>query len=689
VDLRLARAQLLGAQGKVPVDKVLSLAQGAGRFQGEDQARLLTGLAEALFRAGEYAAGRRLVKELAGLPTQQKDSRLRLLLFDLAQRDGDELGMDEALAELVRTEGADSALAHYAQAVRQIRQSRQEGADRKAALDAARLHLDRAAALRPSWPPVTLARADVADLSGNPEQAISHLRQAIDQGESNPRVIQRLVESLYRRQRYAEADQELRRLRQALLMNSELGRLAAGIALRRGDQARALELARDAVAEDSRDFREQVWLGQMLAAVRAPTEAESKLRRAVALAPREPEPWVALVQFLAGRQQEKEARAAIAQAEQQMAPERATLALAQCWEAVGDLRAASRHYVQALEKHVSDVAVVRTVAAFHLRGGRVQEAAPLLERIVTGALKGSTGDLEWARRGLAIVLAAGTDFQRFRRALELVGLELDAQGQLVRDKSNDDDSTELQRAQARVLATQGQRQFRQRAIQLLEALARRQALTADDRFVLALLYEADGAAARAHEQLRDLVLTQVQSPFYLAQFALTLLRQRDLDQAANWITRLEKLERQQEKPVNTYGTVELRARLLEALGDGDKAIALLKAHADRAGAVPDEPLLVVARSGGKNASPRPWHCAPGCGTVARRKQWGAPASPCCVPCSSQPTSSAPRSRTSCARPSKSRRGPAGRRGPCCSCTLRTCATSAAGTATRSRSTARC
>ena len=52
-----------------------------------------------------------------------------------------------------------------------------------------------------------LARADVDDLSDDPEGAIKHLEEAvrIEQGRVGPEVIQRLVEALYGRGRYAEA----------------------------------------------------------------------------------------------------------------------------------------------------------------------------------------------------------------------------------------------------------------------------------------------------------------------------------------------------------------------------------------------------------------------------------------------------------------------------------------------------
>src|SRR5262249_11399547 len=127
VELRLARAHLLGLQGKASVDKILALAKNAERFKAEDRARLVAALGEALCYAGDYAAGRNLVRELAELPSRENDSRLRLLLFDLAQRDGDEAGMDEALAGLVRVEGGDGALSHYGQAIRQIGRARKNG----------------------------------------------------------------------------------------------------------------------------------------------------------------------------------------------------------------------------------------------------------------------------------------------------------------------------------------------------------------------------------------------------------------------------------------------------------------------------------------------------------------------------------------------------------------------------------
>src|SRR5581483_9602489 len=105
---------------------------------------------------------------------------------------------------------------------------------------------------------------------------------------------------------------------------------------------------------------------------------------------------------------------------------------------------ATRHYQAALEQRRGDVTVLRAVAAYHLRNGRVREATPLLEQIADGKVEAAPADVEWARHGLAIVLSAGTDYQRFRRALELIGLKLDDKGTLVWSKQADtDESTDL------------------------------------------------------------------------------------------------------------------------------------------------------------------------------------------------------------------------------------------------------
>src|SRR5262249_13594690 len=147
---------------------------------------------------------------------------------------------------------------------------------------------------------------------------------------------------------------------------------------------------------------------------------------------------------------------------------------------------------------------------FYLKTGRANEVIPILRAVADGRVNASPENVEWARRGLAVVLAASADYKNFTEALQLVGLKLDERGQLVRENSRDE-STDAIRAKARVLATQpGQRQFRERAIELLEHLSRRGALLPDDRYVLALLYDSGDAWPKSREQLKELSLPVVQ-----------------------------------------------------------------------------------------------------------------------------------------------------------------------------------
>jgi tetratricopeptide (TPR) repeat protein len=594
--LLLARARLL-ADAK-DQDGLTRLSAKAGGLKEEDRGRLLNGLAAAQYRAGNNEEAYRLWGELARLPRYRSDLRLRLLLFDLALKRGDEAGMQRALDDIRAVERSSGAFHRYGQALRLIALAKKDPANRGRHLDEARVQVDRVLADRPTWPPVFLARAEISELSGNPEQAINDLKEAQKNGETSPSVIRRLADLLAQRQRYEEANVVLDKLRGALMRNADLGRLAANVALGRQETSRAVELARSAVRDDASDPRDMVWLGRVLAAAGQKAEAELKFKRAIELGPREPEPWVAMVQFLAGLKRVKAAAAVIQKAKAKLAPEKAPLALAQCHEALGETERAREYYEKALGARPNDVAVLRGVATFYLKGGRLPEAEPLLKKVVAGAVEASSGDVEWARRGLAIVLAASTDYGRFREALGLVGLKLDERGRLVRDAALERaDSTEAKRAKARVLATQAQRQFRLRAIELLEELARSQALSPDDQFILALLYEGEGSWAKARAMLQPLVLPQTHTPQYLAQYAHGLLRQGkpgDVEEAGRWIDRLAELEKQREVEPNTFGSVELKARWLEADGKGDAALALLRGHVRRPKARAEEVLLVLA-----------------------------------------------------------------------------------------------
>jgi len=593
VELRLARVRAWADDPGPEAEKVIKeMEKGWKDFKLDEQARLLDGVAEGFFRIKNNAEARRICVGLCQHPHHDSDLRLRLLCFDLAMKDGDEPGMQQALGMIQAIDRTDGAYTRYGQALRLIWLARNQKVDRLPALNEARRHLDRAGKSRPNWPPLLLASSAIHEMQGNLEDAIVDLKQAIQLGETSPAVAQRLVGLLCTQQRYTEADEEMKHLKDSLKVNSELGRLAASLALRRGDPARALRLASDAVAVDTRDFRDHVWKSQILIASGAEGEAQQKLEEAIRLAPAEPEPYVALVRLLVRRKALAQADQIMREASQKVDPRRRALLLAQCHEVLGHVQEAAEEYRQALAAQPDSMVVIRNLIAFQVKTRRLQEAEDLLRRVVERKVKAADNEVDWARRSLALLLANGTDFQRFLEALHLVGLDMDANGRLAFPTERIT-GTENIRTLARVLATQQQRQLRDRAIEFLEELQRFQALLPEDHYVLALLYDARGNVPQCLDQLRSLVLSHPESPQYQAQYTQTLIRERHPDAEAQ-LGRLIELETKQGAAPGAYATVDLRVRLLEAQEQKDKALELVKEHIGRKGAQKDEILLLVS-----------------------------------------------------------------------------------------------
>src|SRR5262249_48467715 len=259
--------------------------------------------------------------------------------------------------ELKAIEGADGIYWRYCNAVSLIRQARknrgQEG------LKEAKSNLEAVASRRSAWPPLWIARADLEDLLSNSDQAIENYRRAIELGERKPRVVRQLVEQLYKRQRFDEAEQEIRRL-QKQAPSTDLTRLLVDISIRRQDFGGAASQALDAVPADSSDYRDHLWLGQVLAASGERSgEAEKHLRRAVELGGDMPETWLFLVQFLVNAEQKEKAEAVLAELCSLKATMQAYFTKALCQEALGQLDKAQENFQKALTAQPDDLVVLR------------------------------------------------------------------------------------------------------------------------------------------------------------------------------------------------------------------------------------------------------------------------------------------------------------------------------------------
>src|SRR5205807_5423484 len=131
---------------------------------------------------------------------------------------------------------------------------------------------------------------------------------ALRLGDRNPSVIRHLVEALKKQGKLNEAEEVLKGLNnRADLVRADLLRDTATLAILQGRKDQAVRDAIAAVQADSRDYRDHLWLGDLLAQAGGENaaRAEDHLRRAARLAEKESDPYVALVAFLAAQKDRK------------------------------------------------------------------------------------------------------------------------------------------------------------------------------------------------------------------------------------------------------------------------------------------------------------------------------------------------------------------------------------------------
>jgi tetratricopeptide (TPR) repeat protein len=521
-ELRAAELDLVPPRGRPAADALRELEKNPPSGNPEERDRFLVQVTTAWFERDEFRDGERLCRELAARPGTDLGTRVRLLEVAL------QAGADEVagvlVADLRRLEGEDGAWWRYGEAARLVLRAQRGDRD---GLEAAGRLLDEAARRRPEWPRVPLVRAYLAELSGDPDEAAGQYRRAFDLGERQPGVVQRLVRLLAERGLDADADQVLRRAQQQTPLAGGLARLAAEVALRLHNSERAVEMAQRAVAADSRDYRDQLWLGQVLGLAGQADEAEGALRRTVQLAGDLPDAWAALVAHLDRAGRAPEAAEALEAMAKKLPPDQVDLALALCHEALAHAAEADRHYRAALRERPDDGLVLQRAASFCVRLDRPAQAVPLLRRLLDPAVAVPDGNRLWARRQLALALAFDGDEASYRESQELARTDPvgDAAARRVRD-----------------FVEAARPTTRPEALRRLEASRKAAPPTADELFRLARVFEAANDVDRARQTMLDVLALDIHNPEYLAHHAAGLLRRGKKDEARPWVTRLERLE---------------------------------------------------------------------------------------------------------------------------------------------------
>jgi tetratricopeptide (TPR) repeat protein len=241
------------------------------------------------------------------------------------------------------------------------------------------------------------------------------------------------------------------------------------------------------------------------------------------------------------------------------------MALARCYEAIGDVKRAEDAYREVLAARPEDPDALRGRAGLLLLAGQREAAEKILDTIL--GLKGPAAAeaVEWAKQVEATLLASTGDYQQSLKALELLRAGPQAPGgaPVAATPAN-------RRATAFVLAERPNLADRREAIAILEGMVADRTAQPHDLFRLANLCELVGDWPKAREHFQRLLGVDKDNPAYLAPLARGLVAHDELVDAGVWLDRLEQLQ------PRAPGTVEIRARLLTKQGRADAAVALLE-----------------------------------------------------------------------------------------------------------------
>jgi tetratricopeptide (TPR) repeat protein len=360
-------------------------------------------------------------------------------------------------------------------------------------------------------------------------------------------------------------------------VSAQARRLQARDMFMHGEQEKGLENFRK-IAENSKDFRDHLQLGQILGAFGQQArqakndkqskeyfeDAEKSLRKAVELAPDETSVWLALVQFLSQSGKESEALKVIDDARKTVDKQRLPLALARCFQSLGRGPEAEQQYRTALANSDGKDSAARLFAAFYLQDKKNTEAENLLKKIIDGKQTASEDDVAWARRRMALLLYNEGDLAKRREAITLIDENL----------KKDPSSTDDIREKARFLAAFGSPKELQAASKLVETLLAQPNPNPDDRFLMAGIMLAEDDWSGVTRQMQQLLADKNAKPVWLRFYIDSLLKRNEIGSAEAYLKRLEQIE------PDSFAVTKFKVRILADRAQYEQSLEILKKFVD-------------------------------------------------------------------------------------------------------------
>jgi len=592
VPLQAERIRMIGREGGDDAVGKLEAIEKEVEKQPDAERRALIGqLGTAYLQMRNYEGTKRCWNYL--ISKDETNAQLRQLLFELMSDNKDEEGMQAMLKSVgeAKNFGTNSSLYKYLQGMLMVRPivarvAGKPGAltdDETKTLSEARRIIVEAISVRPEWSVLHRVRAEIDQLEGSIDSAITNYQRALDSSHTGQTAVaRRLVALLCQQRRFAEADKVLK-YAGAASATDPLHRLTQQIKVETGDVGEALAMAEKDVEEDPKNPAGYIWYGQLLdQAGGRNDEAGAAYRKAVELGPELPQAWELLIRHLMANKKKAEAVEVVREATEKLPKN--PVALGVFNELIGDQAQAESLYKAAVAEKPDDTTAQRRMVEYYFKSAqagpqaqfsqRIAQAAPYLERIVQKTSGSNDAaaqrELAWARRTQAEVLAASGSYGDLVKAVKLI--EQNGSG----DKLAQEDIVAI----VNLLSKRFEPESRAKATKLLKQLQelRPKGLFPREQLLLGQLYESAGDWPNAKEQMVGSLDKQAKDPEALSAFIQSLIRHEEYKDAGIWLDKLDELLANAQPRVRDALSPAARESRAQALvGDGqlEQAVATL------------------------------------------------------------------------------------------------------------------
>lgn len=562
VSIRAARARLVTAfdNENEAKDVLAKQAQGLDGFNKDEKVSLMAALANAYFRIGDVETAKGFFRDVA--KEDPLNLQVRKSWFEMCKDSLDSVGMEtalESIKELVG--GTNDSFWQYGEAARLAVLVQNQEAD-PAILAEARRHVTQARQQRPDWPALAGLDGQIHELEGKQDDAIALYQKAIENDSSDFNIYRRLIRLLHARERDEDAAQVIDKLPEQVKKSPQFRSLVAENLLARNRAPEAIELFSDRYDEESENWRDHAFMGQMMVQAGDMQRAEEAFRRAVEVESGTSATWIPLIQHYTRIGKMDEAREAIAEMKLKLPAEQLSLSMAQCSEFLRDYIEAEAYYQAAVREKPDDLAFHRALADFYLRMKQMDKAEQVLSKIVRMERENPRGNYAsgvWARRRLAQVLASSGEFQDLKKAEKLLYFNAGKDGKLLPE-----DEQQL----AWIKGRQPTIKDRKDAIEEYERILDQDPSDHRSRYRVALLYERNRNWDKCRNYLQLCCVERPEIAEYLRTYIRLLLKHDDVATASRFMDELEQLMSDPPAAVD----VELQARVFVNQGDAAAAI---------------------------------------------------------------------------------------------------------------------